>query len=46
VSHPHTDVLSPSPFQKERPRRRPTKPTENRSKRNEERTAKRGRKTK
>ena len=42
VSHPHEDVLSPSPFQKERPRCRPNKPDEGRSKKNEERAAKRG----
>ena len=43
VSHPHQDILSPSPFQKPVPRRRTKKPDETRSKRNEERTAKRDR---
>jgi hypothetical protein len=38
--------LIPSPFQKDRPRRRPAKPNETRSKSNDDRTAKRGRKTK
>ena len=43
VSHPHQDVLSPSPFQKPVPHRRSKKPDEGRSKTNEERAAKRGR---
>ena len=43
VSHPHQDILSPSPFQKPVPRRRTKKPDETRSKRNDDRTAKRSR---
>ena len=43
VSHPHQDILSPSPFQKPVPRHGTKKPDKTRSKRNEERTAKRGR---